>query len=439
MTPSYYGSPFNAEIPPPVPPLPNEHRSPIADMFTNRPSTPDVSKPLPPIQLSPEGSSGAQDENGDESDDDKSMVLIERDTGKTAAKQIRGQSPDRTIKCKSGRHASQTITQASHSRRRSMSVSEVDLQQLSTPIAEQNGNHRWDNNIHGIIRDFKGQLRQLDPISSSSLDLKDPATPKHDSYGHLTAGRPSEQPSSRRLPNPNIEQHPNVPSPVSPSAPDEIPSPTSPVDESSTVPTPAVSSVDEIVPSPRSVSLQAPVRSPSGSSTFSRRSGAVRYGPRQLRTASSTLDSSNGSTPIASQMNRDAIRLRVQHRSSASSSEPSLLHLREDDRNRDNKRTVRLVPSSVSMGWPEATSPALSICLSSQTDLTGEESASRFTSSAPSRLDEANGPDLDRRGKELANKCWTEDEDFLAREKIAEWLGGTYVSLCANVVYMRIY
>jgi hypothetical protein len=40
-------------------------------------------------------------------------------------------------------------------------------------------------------------------------------------------------------------------------------------------------------------------------------------------------------------------------------------------------------------------------------------------------MEEASGPELDRRGKELANKCWIEDEEFLAREKIAEWLGGT--------------
>jgi len=31
---------------------------------------------------------------------------------------------------------------------------------------------------------------------------------------------------------------------------------------------------------------------------------------------------------------------------------------------------------------------------------------------------------MDTRGKELAARCWGEDEEFLAREKIAEWLGG---------------
>ena len=31
---------------------------------------------------------------------------------------------------------------------------------------------------------------------------------------------------------------------------------------------------------------------------------------------------------------------------------------------------------------------------------------------------------MDARAKELATRCWCEDEEFLAREKIAEWLGG---------------
>lgn len=35
--------------------------------------------------------------------------------------------------------------------------------------------------------------------------------------------------------------------------------------------------------------------------------------------------------------------------------------------------------------------------------------------------------DMESRGKELATRCWNEDEEFLAKEKIAEWLGGQYV------------
>lgn len=36
-------------------------------------------------------------------------------------------------------------------------------------------------------------------------------------------------------------------------------------------------------------------------------------------------------------------------------------------------------------------------------------------------------PDIDSKAKSLAARCWTEDEEFLAKEKIAEWLGGRQV------------
>jgi len=32
--------------------------------------------------------------------------------------------------------------------------------------------------------------------------------------------------------------------------------------------------------------------------------------------------------------------------------------------------------------------------------------------------------DAEERGKELAARCFQEDEEFLAKDKIAEWLGG---------------
>jgi hypothetical protein len=35
--------------------------------------------------------------------------------------------------------------------------------------------------------------------------------------------------------------------------------------------------------------------------------------------------------------------------------------------------------------------------------------------------------DIEARGKELASRCFAEDEEFLAKDKIAEWLGGQYV------------
>lgn len=43
--------------------------------------------------------------------------------------------------------------------------------------------------------------------------------------------------------------------------------------------------------------------------------------------------------------------------------------------------------------------------------------------------------DMETRGKELATRCWDENEGFLAKEKIAEWLGGQYVFFSAKVSF----
>ena len=59
---------------------------------------------------------------------------------------------------------------------------------------------------------------------------------------------------------------------------------------------------------------------------------------------------------------------------------------------------------------------------SSQQELSVNDlSLSRFPSSTQStNMDEV---ELETKAKELARKCWEEDEEFLAKEKIAEWLG----------------
>lgn len=60
---------------------------------------------------------------------------------------------------------------------------------------------------------------------------------------------------------------------------------------------------------------------------------------------------------------------------------------------------------------------------SSQMDLASPDSLYFSASPTPIITGEDNG-DGEIRGKELASKCWNEDEDFLHKEKIAEWLGG---------------
>ncbi|KAJ3996410.1 hypothetical protein F5050DRAFT_1571547 [Lentinula boryana] len=59
----------------------------------------------------------------------------------------------------------------------------------------------------------------------------------------------------------------------------------------------------------------------------------------------------------------------------------------------------------------------------------GQEMNSKHISTMPTVTQVASGgedtPDMETRGQELATRCWNEDEEFLGKEKIAEWLGGT--------------
>ena len=68
---------------------------------------------------------------------------------------------------------------------------------------------------------------------------------------------------------------------------------------------------------------------------------------------------------------------------------------------------------------------------SSQQDLTTSEILARFASQrSPAKNEDT--VDVGVRGKELATRCWEEDEDFLAKDKIAEWLGGQSVATCLS-------
>ncbi|KAF7321376.1 Sec7-like domain belongs to guanine nucleotide exchange factors [Mycena kentingensis (nom. inval.)] len=156
-----------------------------------------------------------------------------------------------------------------------------------------------------------------------------------------------------------------------------------------TVQLPQSEDEDAAIVPPRSTSLQM---TPSPR-TSSPRVG--RYGSSPLRTRSghSFGDAANNGS-------KDASHLRILHGSSASVSEPSL-PLGDDGR---------------ALGPPFR---------SSQQDLSVNDLIStRISSSShsPSRTDDPE--DMETRGKELATRCWQEDEDFLGKEKIAEWLGG---------------
>ncbi|KAF8993676.1 hypothetical protein BDQ17DRAFT_1401548 [Cyathus striatus] len=361
---------------PPVPPLPAEHqKSPIADVFSSPPRLPDTAKPLPPISASPS--------MRDSDDiDEMSMVFVER-------------IPSNPVETSEKSNVFDTVTAT---KRRSMSVSDIDLRKLASPVPanplmrsaeaqkEGDGDPPWDDTtLSGILKEFKGQLSQLDPVSSSTLDLRDPSTPsRRAAYRSKTdpdilSSRPSQEQQleprrSQSTPAQSLE-------PIDAENTGQI----SPSSEPHTA-QPA------IIP-PRSSSLQTPVRSPAaGPPSSASRMTNSRQAISPLKTRLSP-SSANAHSP------RDTNRLRVLHRSTASSSEPSLIPIGDDNR--------------------ISTSPRRS----SQQDLTVHDlGLTRFPSTLSAAGDDT--ADMDTRGKELASRCWNEDEDFLAKEKIAEWLGG---------------
>ena len=77
--------------------------------------------------------------------------------------------------------------------------------------------------------------------------------------------------------------------------------------------------------------------------------------------------------------------------------------------------------------------PVSGLSAASQQDLSSNDLVmTRFsTSRSPSKNEETG--DLRARGKDLAARCWIEDEEFLAKDKIAEWLGGQCVVRLATL------
>ncbi|OBZ68281.1 PH and SEC7 domain-containing protein C11E3.11c [Grifola frondosa] len=241
--------------------------------------------------------------------------------------------------------------------------------------------------------DESDSLVLLDPISASSLDLRVPSTPPK--HPHLLSQDENVTASTRTV-RPIPKESRTLPEP-----PTVTLQPVSMVEESilgavlsspTLTPTPLAGPV---VP-PRTSSLNTPLRPRAGSSADNiPRVTTLRYGPRSPPSRSGAL----AATHLHSS-SRDSNRLRVQHRSTASASEPSLIPDRDDGR----------VPHPLST--------------SSQQDLTTNDLiTTRFAlRQSPSKLEDS--ADIEARGKDLASKCWAEDEEFLPKDKIAEWLGG---------------
>lgn len=285
-----------------------------------------------------------------------------------------------------------------HGKRRSMSVGEVDHMKtpsssltpaIPPPSAREKRSEElvgWDSTMRGILSDFKGELSQFDQDTTPATNLLGLRVAPGSSQQHARSRIQSDDPSFSTSTRPDIRVATSSPPPtIKPNptivahAPD--------VDETG-VRRGSVDTPDAIV-SPRSPQLLA--GSTIRASSYSQRpypsAGTRPLGPRS---ASSMHPSSEARG-----------RLLAHPRPTAYNSEPSLVPT--------SANTVTAPPSTLS-----------------QQDLSTSPSQQfRQLISKPGPI----GPEeLEARGKECAKRVWEEDEEFLVKERIAEWLGGVWVS-----------
>lgn len=355
---------------PPVPAIPPEHRSPvhpspIADVFgtttvTAKRALP-VRKPLPDT-MTPDSKHS--------DDTDRSIVFVEKQ--RSPLPPLPNESP---MPITPKRRSNSVSNDARMPPLLPLSLTGPSAAPPATP--ENSRARKGSDATFGALLDvFKGELSVLD------LDLRDPSTPP----------RPVLQTDL----SPRNDRAENNAS--SPSAP---------------TPTEQESAGLAVIVPPRSSSLS--LKAPTPRHPLAGHVADARQQP------SGQLRSNSGPTSLAAQTYRDGARLRVQHRSTASSSEPSLVAAAEQASLRDNALDfdtllARGVKSSVVLRR------------GSEHDLAfvSPDSAHFTASSSPTPIitSEEQPEDLETRGKELATRCWNDNEDFLPKEKIAEWLGG---------------
>ncbi|CDO69361.1 hypothetical protein BN946_scf184961.g3 [Trametes cinnabarina] len=417
---TYSNSPLFDAFPPPVPPLPKDaSRIPTSldpsDVFTAPPRA-SSDKPLPAINQSDRHSAGI------ESDDDQSMVMVNR----PSRQRSRSPSPTQTVKERPGTH----VKAPSRSKRRSMSVSDAELKKvmaagaspsplrMSTDTKALDSSPGWGSRLEGIMSQFKGELLHLEPISTS-LDLHDPTTPSKRPLAprsHSDSITPlSSSSGSRPTPKAAVSLPPDLGTPA-------VTLQTANGGEEALVnagsSTAASSPVEGPIVPLRTSSLSTPLRARAGSNAGNLTRGTnLKFGPRSPPPRAGGPSLHHVHSP-----SRDANRLRVQHRSTASASEPSLVPDRDDGRACEQLRAVSYPAARDDIA--DAGSPAVpGLTVASQQDLTTNDLVSRFSlRQSPAKQEDS--ADLDVRGKELASRCWAEDDEFLPKDKIAEWLGG---------------
>ena len=290
-------------------------------------------------------------------------------------------------------------------KRRSMSVSDVDVKRnlaQNSPMPPQlqeleRTSNGWGSSLSGMFaREFSETVPPIvpqDPVTpvkrlSSS---KGKASALHSDFQHSKlSGSPMNSSISMPADTPIVTIEPASIVYDSPFPPAEV----------------------DIGP-PRSSPLNTPVKSTAQTSPSPYiRGPGLRYGPRSASGWSGSASSGAFNTHHGS---RDSSKLRISHRSTASNSEPSLVPCDEPP-TQDHLRHVRLVPSvRSSLSRSETVSPITPPDIGSTGDLVLLNGSDTIS---------GEGPDIDSNAKSLAARCWAEDEEFLAKEKIAEWLGG---------------
>ena len=199
---------------------------------------------------------------------------------------------------------------------------------LSTDVKPVESSPGWGSRLEGLMSHFTSELQQFD-TRSASLDLLDPTTPskrpaaprsQSDTITPLSAP-PTTRPTPKQANSLPID--PGTPAVTLQTA---AGGQESLVNAGTSSPTTATPSEAPIIP-PRSSSLNTPLRPmPASNTTSFQRSTNLKYGPRSPppRAGGATLNHIQS-------MSRDANRLRVQHRSTASASEPSLIPVDRDD------------------------------------------------------------------------------------------------------------
>ncbi len=283
-----------------------------------------------------------------------------------------------------------------------MSVGEVDLMKVPssslTPVTPPSAREKrsedllgWDSTMRGILSDFKGQLSQFDQdttVATNTLGL--PVAPGS-SQQHARSRIQSADPGSSTSTQPDIRQATSSPPPTIKSRPTIVTH--APDADETGLRRGSIDTPDAIVP-PRAPQLftASTIRASSYSQRPYPSAGTRPLGPRS---ASSMHPSSEARG-----------RLLAHPRRTAYNSEPSLLPT--------SANAVTLPPSALSQ-QDLSTSPS-------------QQFRQLTSKSGPTDPEE-----LEARGKECAKRVWEEDEEFLAKERIAEWLGGMWVSLAYEI------